>query len=487
MSTAHVFVGQCGNQLGTAFLDTLAQEADESQSEEYQLLVSSTHFRPALKRPKVPAKRTAGAALSGTSVSRELPQPRCVMIDMEPKVIDQMVTRRNGSAGDGEAAALYNLAPQQCVMQGSGSANNWAYGYLQQGAKSRDAIEEALRREGEAAAASISTYHVVHSVAGGTGSGVSCLVAEVVKDLFPTATLLHTVVWPFDCGEVVTQWFNTVLCMASLRDSVDGVFVAFNEDVADQLRGRYATVGLPQKAEVHFDAMNHRISRLLTPLHLPALLYAVPPPYKAVSANTLGRGDGEAPLPEPLRFARSEDLVEALTLDPATKFFTGALVPKLPTGTTRWSAVVEEAARRAQQAFTAPSVFHTQSGLSPYGMNSPHTCLWTLRGYESRTTGMRELQRRMTAADRFPLSALLVSPLTASRPSPSGADQEVTLYGPSPRIGAGLQRALERTEELLHVGAFAHHFEQYGVGKHELLDCTAKLWDTVAAYTPGAV
>lgn len=568
MATVHVFVGQCGNQLGSAFLDSLATEAESSASEEYQMMVSATHFRPALKRRSSRAsgllpgtsglltQKGAGSTnTSATTTPRRtlssgglqtrsyytlttqsaegvdyLPQPRCVLVDMEPKVIEQTIQRTNSrftrqgcEAGATSARQraeqrlypeeqtspqrrkpFYCLAPQQCVTRGEGSGNNWAYGYYEQGESRRDAIAECLRRESELRDTTVSTYHVVHSVAGGTGSGVGCLVAEVVKDLYPHRTLLHSLVWPFECGEVVTQWYNVVMAMSTLRDSIDGAFIAFNDAIGAELLGVKANRGLRDAGEVSFDGLNERISELLTPLHLPQLLYRVPPPRLDTAKNRiLG-----TPLPDPqhfdpLRYARTEDVMEALTLDPATKFFTGVNVPRLATGSTTWPAVLGEAARSARELFTTRNAFaggstnRVAGGSGEWGLSTapfastPRSCLWALRGLSGRTDGLRELQHAMaTSPDApFPLSSLFLCPADGvRRREPKGSssrrrvDHQVSLYGPSPAIGEHFSTALLNAESLLQVGAFLHHFERYGVGKADVQDAAAKLWDTVGAY-----
>lgn len=543
MATVHVLVGQCGNQVGSAFLDALVREAVGSEDEAYQMRVSSTHFRPAF-RPygspfsKAEAKTQPFFSLqNGTGVSDEgaqLPQPRCVLIDMEPKVIEAAIQRANAppafpgvsrrrtaspdgenderGAASGAPREHYTLARQQCVTRGEGSGNNWAYGYYHQGESRREAIAECLRRESEMKGAVISTFHVLQSIAGGTGSGVGCLVAEEIKLLYPRATLLHSVVWPFDSGEVVTQWYNIMMAMSVLRETADGVFIAYNDLIGDELRGQLLHRGIKDGGEVSYHRMNARISQLLTPLFLPQQLYDVPKALKDVTKyripahgwhadaeNQRAMGAPDVSRPQPLRYARSTDVVEALSLDPAMKFFTGTSVPRLVTSSTTWPSVLEEATRVAASNFGVPSAFASCSSLYH------RSCLWAIRGPFAKRDGLRELQHLMalspsapTSAGPFPLTSLFVSPAeqwsypegpTMSERPPCvaptgriGVDHEVTLYGASPCIADKLAGAATKAEQLLNVGAFLHHFERYGVTKCELDDAVAMAWDTVAAY-----
>ncbi|KAG5465822.1 hypothetical protein CUR178_00536 [Leishmania enriettii] len=561
MATVHVFVGQCGNQVGTAFLDTVASEAEASTDEGYQMRVSAMNFRPAWRAPPVRCHQLQAARLGAATVrpreeseamrrigqqhyyslssytqEREsaaidtsLPQPRCVLVDMEPKVISSIVQRANGPRGQPESSPpssplpsqptsrrFYSLAPQQCITRGEGSGNNWAFGYHHQGQSRRDAIEECLRRESEQQGTVVSTFHVLHSIAGGTGSGVSCLVAEEVKNTFPRSTLLHSVVWPFRCGEVVTQWYNVVMSASTLRDLADGVCVAYNDAIADELRGARANRGFKNAGEVSFQLMNQRISEVLAPLYLPQLLYAVPSPQKDLSRNRIlgtrvGSCQGNlisdsscsaAGDMAPQRYATASDVVEALSLDPVMKFFTGSVSPKTVADSTTWAAVLGEAARAAQHTFTVPSALSpsTDSGpLCPEGNAAAvgladasafymqnRSCLWAIRGIAARQDGIRELRHIMaeSSLSPFPVTSLFVSPAEEWRVSPSynRPDHSATLYGPTPMVGESLAHAAGRAEELLHVGAYVHHFERYGVSKTELQDAVAVLYDTAAAY-----
>jgi hypothetical protein len=578
MSSVHVFVGQCGNQVGTTFLDTIASEAEASTDQAFQMRVSATHFRPAMRvsrrfkqqqqqqlsqsiqhRNRSNDENTlqkwspshsirhvgpqhyyslshyaqmSVAAADAATLDTSLPQPRCVLVDMEPKVISSTLQRANADVESDATAAsssssrrFYTLAPQQCVTRGEGSGNNWAFGYYQQGQSRREAIAECLRRESEQQDTTVATFHVLHSIAGGTGSGVSCLVAEEVKAMFPCATLLHSVVWPFHCGEVVTQWYNVLMAVSTLRDLADGVCVAYNDVVAEELKSTRANCGLKDAGEVSFPLINQRMSEMLTPLHMPQLLYATPTPQKDASKKRIAGtsssggawcnhsvgsvGDGTTPR----RYATSSDVVEALTVDPAMKFFTGVTVPRLVTGTSTWTAVLGEASRTAQQTFTSGSAFHTftaaAGGSGSGGISTTvadasafylqqRSCLWSLRGRYASTQGIRELRHLMAthmgsssggngckAASPFPLTSLFVSPCEEWRETPSYHSRphhSATLYGPTPMVGEKLAEAATKAEELLSVGAFVHHFERYGVSKAELRDAAAVLWDTASAY-----
>lgn len=516
MSTVTVFVGQCGNQVGSAFLDSITTDATLSASYDYQMRVSSQHFRDPLRITNRSGKKTRHyySPSPDSSGLESLPQPRCVLVDMEPKVVEQVMERANRrppkeDAGTVEEStlstsprSLYSLAPQQCVTRGEGSGNNWACGFYQQGERCRENIMECLRCESEGRD-TITSYHVLHSVAGGTGSGVGCLVAEAVKDEYPHVVLQHSLVWPFSSGEVVTQWFNVVMAMSTLRDLVDSAFVAYNDNLLADLRGSEAARGRQDATSVNYDDMNMSLARLLTPLHLPQQAYVVPPPQRDTSKNRIEGSQSAQEHHEcnytAQRYTCAEDLVEGLTLDPAMKFYAALRVPALcGSTTTTWSSLMSDAARRCCEefqscstAFAVPlpdsSSQHTLGGFA----QTPRRCLWAIRGCHAVRDGLRALQDVMAthsaAGMPFPLTTLWVSPNQTSTPPRkdmcgSRSDHEIVMYGHSPTIRLHLEKALRRVEELLRVRAFVHHFERYGVTRDDVEDAVVRLWDTVAAY-----
>ncbi len=54
-------------------------------------------------------------------------------------------------------------------------------------------------------------FHVLQSLAGGTGSGLGTYISECLREEYDFSFQLNTVVWPHDRGEVVVQDYNTIL------------------------------------------------------------------------------------------------------------------------------------------------------------------------------------------------------------------------------------------------------------------------------------
>lgn len=54
----------------------------------------------------------------------------------------------------------------------------------------------------------------MHSLAGGTGSGLGAWVTEQIRRDYPHALMMNVVVWPYSKGEVSVQHFNSLLTLS---------------------------------------------------------------------------------------------------------------------------------------------------------------------------------------------------------------------------------------------------------------------------------
>ncbi|TMW65278.1 hypothetical protein Poli38472_007920 [Pythium oligandrum] len=232
-----VQIGQCGNQVGRALLEKLATESPDGRIED------SAFFReaaPATSRVRRPSRQ-------------EQRRARAVLIDMEPKVVQDCLQRPQDT---------WTYEASNTFTMQSGSGNNWAYGYSVHGAQHEDALMDLLRREAERCDL-LKGFLVLQSVAGGTGSGVGSFVTEQIADAYSSSLLLNTVVWPYQSGEVIVQNYNAILTMASVADVADGILVLQN-DVANEICKRLLNMPRPS-----FDAINSVLATHLASVFLP--------------------------------------------------------------------------------------------------------------------------------------------------------------------------------------------------------------------------
>lgn len=205
--SVHVQVGQCGNQVGAAY---------------WQLAAASD-------------RQPAGNARS--SLSRHLFHPsrtaRCILVDSEPKVV--------------RAVCENGVQPAHAHVEQAGRGNNWAMGYNGPRLKAAapaftslavddrgtlvDQVMDSLRREIE----SVDCYQgsvVMHSLGGGTGSGLGCRLLETMRDTYPRAYIVTASVAPScQCGDTPLQNYNALLTLKCLNELADAVIYKENDEL----------------------------------------------------------------------------------------------------------------------------------------------------------------------------------------------------------------------------------------------------------------
>jgi tubulin beta len=96
--------------------------------------------------------------------------------DLEPATIDAV---RSGNLGQ-----LFR--PDNFIAGTSGAGNNWAKGYYTEGAELIDTIMDRVRKETENTE-QLQGFQLVHSLGGGTGSGLGALLLNKLREEYPCA------------------------------------------------------------------------------------------------------------------------------------------------------------------------------------------------------------------------------------------------------------------------------------------------------------
>lgn len=78
---------------------------------------------------------------------------------------------------------LYNPENIFISKEGGGAGNNWAHGYAQ-AEKVQEELIDMIDREADGSD-SLEGFVFIHSIAGGTGSGVGSYLLEKINDRFP--------------------------------------------------------------------------------------------------------------------------------------------------------------------------------------------------------------------------------------------------------------------------------------------------------------
>ncbi|KAH8305418.1 hypothetical protein KR018_004025 [Drosophila ironensis] len=146
--------------------------------------------------------------------------PRAVLIDLEPRVIQSIMTS--------PYAKLYNPENVFLSKHGGGAGNNWASGFSQ-GERFQEEIFDILDREADGSD-SLEGFVLCHSIAGGTGSGMGSYVLERLSDRFPKKLIQTYSVFPNhdEISDVVVQPYNSILTLKRLTKCADSVVVLDN-------------------------------------------------------------------------------------------------------------------------------------------------------------------------------------------------------------------------------------------------------------------
>jgi len=222
-------VGQCGNQLGCRFWDIALQEHRNISHDMFDDAMSS-FFRN--------TDRVTGAELPLGGAPRPINKlcARAIPIDMEEGVLTSIKRGPLGSLFD----------HTHFVSDVSGCGNNWAVGYCDYGPKYRDAILESVRAEAEHCD-SLQTFLMMHSLGGGTGSGLGTYILGLLQDEFPHVFRFATVIFPSEDDDVITSPYNSVLSVHQLINHADCVLPVDNQSLME-IADRAQAIGRPPGA-----------------------------------------------------------------------------------------------------------------------------------------------------------------------------------------------------------------------------------------------
>ena len=140
------------------------------------------------------------------------------MIDLEPRVVQGI---QNGPYRN-----IYNPENFFVGSHGSGAANNWATGYSA-GDGVQEEIFDMIDREVDGSD-SLEGFMLLHSIAGGTGSGLGSYILERMNDRYPKKLIQTYSVFPNTIDSVVVSPYNSILAMRRLTQNADSVVVLDN-------------------------------------------------------------------------------------------------------------------------------------------------------------------------------------------------------------------------------------------------------------------
>ncbi|KAJ7082877.1 beta-tubulin 2 [Mycena belliarum] len=201
-------VGQAGNQVGESFWQDVLAEHGLDHTGIY-------------KGSDPVQLQQVGVYFSEVNHAGSQPKyvPRSLQIDLEAGVCERV---RNGPMG-----ALFS--PETYLHGESGAGNNWAKGFYTEGAELIDPILEVLRKQAEGCDV-LQGFQVIHSLGGGTGSGLGCLLLSKMREEFPDRMLATFSILPSPkVSETVVEPYNAMLSMHQLVENGDLTICIDNE------------------------------------------------------------------------------------------------------------------------------------------------------------------------------------------------------------------------------------------------------------------
>ncbi|GAA5858247.1 hypothetical protein JCM8547_004618, partial [Rhodosporidiobolus lusitaniae] len=204
----HIQTGQCGNQIGQKFWETITEEHGIAPDGQYvgdndlQLERSSVYFTEAASNKYV---------------------PRSVLVDLEPGTMDVIRASPLGSL----------FRPDNFVFGQSSAGNNWAKGHYTEGAELVDNVLDVVRKEAEGTDC-LQGFQITHSLGGGTGSGMGTLLLSRIREEFPDRMIATFSVMPSPkVSDTVVEPYNATLSVHQLVENSDETFCIDNEALYD--------------------------------------------------------------------------------------------------------------------------------------------------------------------------------------------------------------------------------------------------------------
>ncbi|KAJ1536265.1 Tubulin beta-2B chain, partial [Nowakowskiella sp. JEL0078] len=204
-----VQTGQCGNQIGSKFWEVVCDEHGIDGSGAYigdnslQLERVNVYFDEGMNKQKY--------------------VPRAILVDLEPGTMDCVRGSHFGGL----------FRPDNFVFGQSGAGNNWAKGFYTEGAELVDSVIDIIRRTSERCDA-LQGFQLVHSLGGGTGSGMGSLLLTKIREEYPDRMLCTFSVMPSPkVSDTVVEPYNATLSLHQLVEHSDETFCIDNEALYD--------------------------------------------------------------------------------------------------------------------------------------------------------------------------------------------------------------------------------------------------------------
>jgi tubulin beta len=197
-------VGQCGNHVGTKFWEVISAEHGVGPAGWYQ-------GDSEVQLDQIDAYYCEG--VNGNYVSR------AVLVDLDARPLDSVRGSQYGRL----------FRPENIVYGTGGSGNNWAAGFYSAGHELLGITMDRIRREAESCDC-LQGFQFVHSVCGGTGSGLGSLLLDTIREQYPARIMSTYTLWPSpQRPDIVVAPYNCTLAFDHLINTGTHVFCFDNQ------------------------------------------------------------------------------------------------------------------------------------------------------------------------------------------------------------------------------------------------------------------
>jgi tubulin beta len=174
--------------------------------------------------------------------------PRAILIDLEPGTLDVV---QGGLYGQ-------TFRPDNFIFGQAGAGNNFSKGFFTEGAELIDSVLDKVRKEAEASDC-LQGFQLTHSLGGGTGSGLGCLlISKICEEYSDRLISTFSVIPSPKVSDTVVEPYNAILALKHLISDASGTFCIDNEALYDicfkKLKLEIAT----------YADLNHLISTTMT-------------------------------------------------------------------------------------------------------------------------------------------------------------------------------------------------------------------------------
>jgi len=210
----HLQAGQCGNQIGTNFWETINGEHGLDLEGQYiENIFPENEKFVRLERIRV----------YFDEVKNEKYVPRAILVDLDPGVLNEIKSGKLGSL----------FRPDNIIHATNGAGNNWAKGQYTEGSEMVDPVLDVVRKEAETCDC-LQGFQFTHSLGGGTGSGMGTLLIRKIKELYPEKIMnTFSVVPSAKVSNAVVEPYNATLSFHQLIENSDSVVCIDNEALHD--------------------------------------------------------------------------------------------------------------------------------------------------------------------------------------------------------------------------------------------------------------